>query len=72
MKDLRKTSCNAEEAKSTKDFSSGIPCLLCNERVKVCQHKKSRCQCGNLDENCQWPICICDNCLEMICRCENE
>jgi hypothetical protein len=72
MKVLRKTSCNTEISKSTKDFSFGTACFLCNESSIDCQCKKTSCQCGNLDENCQWPMCICDNCLEMICRCENE
>ena len=64
--------------KIIRDFKEPIPedhiCPLCNLDNKDCECLKYNCKCDNLAINCQWPDCICNNCLQISknCECNNE
>ena len=64
--------------KNIRDFTEPMPedyiCPLCNLDNKDCECLKYNCKCDKLAINCQWPDCICINCLQISkkCGCNNE
>ena len=75
MKILTKTKVN--KGSNLRDITSSWPpdgfCPLCNLPEEDCKCEKLKCKCSLLAVNCKWPLCICNDCLEIICECkENE
>ena len=74
MKILRKI--KISDNVELRDFTEPWPpegfCPLCGKSDDECKCEKFNCKCNILAINCYWPECLCKECLEINCECNNN
>ena len=74
MQTIKKT--KVSKAIQIRDLTKPMPpegyCAICGKKENFCLCEKYNCLCGIKATECTWPLCICNNCLEVNCICESK